>query len=106
MSCGISVPNSFVLPILEMERQSCSKAGSYALKEKFNLTAPALRCQSATNPYHLGLLCVRSCSPAVVEPLYNTASSGILVLYATFLNCFISLVILAASYAHPLVNIA
>jgi len=46
MSSGIIVPNSFVLPIPEMERQSCSKAGSNALKVKFNLTAPALIFQS------------------------------------------------------------
>ena len=47
MSCGIFVPNSFVLPIPKMERQSCSYAGSLALKVKFNLTAPALHFQCA-----------------------------------------------------------
>jgi hypothetical protein len=44
MSCGISVPNSFVLPILEMERQSCSLNWVIALKDKFNPTAPTLNC--------------------------------------------------------------
>ena len=42
MSFGIIVPNSLVLPIHGVVRQSCSIAGSNARKEKFNLTVPAL----------------------------------------------------------------
>ena len=42
MSFGINVPNSLVLPIHGVVRQSCSLAGSDARKVKFNLTVPAL----------------------------------------------------------------
>ena len=51
MSCGIYVPNSFVLPIPKMERQSCSYDWVYALKVLFNLTAPALLCQCAVHTF-------------------------------------------------------
>ena len=42
MSFGIIVPNSLVLPIHGVVRQSCSLAGSNARMVKFNLTVPAL----------------------------------------------------------------
>ncbi len=42
MSFGIIVPNSLVLPLHGVVRQSCSCAGSNARKVKLNLTVPAL----------------------------------------------------------------
>jgi len=41
MSSWVFALNSFVLPSQEVERQSCSYAGSIALMVKFNLTVPA-----------------------------------------------------------------
>lgn len=97
MSSGIIVPNSLVLPILEMERQSCSNTGSYALKVKFNLTAPAQNCQSAFLCLSLNrlLFCgLIRCGLRIfcITAVYNISSA-----YAAFIDWFMSLIILFAS---------